>query len=514
MMKIFNRYMMSIATLFAVATLTTSCLDKEPGSAILQQEAMQTFNDAEQTLVGIYAQLKSSALWSGALTILPDLQTDLVYAIDGYSNTYGSIWQWDIRPTTSEIESVYAALYSVISNCNFYLERVPRVRGSLIDDEAIATLDIYTGEIHAIRALCYTELLKCYCKAYDPATAKDELGVVIRTKFSTPEPLTRSSLYDSYLFVLEDLAEAEERLNADEDYSGAVFFTHAAVCALRARVALYMQDWEAAIDYSSRLIDHPNKAFALQSVNYATYSQYSDFDYMWLYDEGSEIIFRIGFTTTSYGGALGQVFLNYNNDFTYFYPDYVPAQWVLNLYDDGDLRYGGYFYNGQTGYDHGLAWPLLVKYYGNVNFIESNYLYHVSMPKLFRLAEQYLIRAEAYCNLPTPDYSAAQRDLSTLRASRYQSGGGIALTADNWLDRIAEERVRELYMEGFRLHDYKRWGKSYKHGEGFTRTPQSNSLDEGSSLKVSLDNPLFVWPIPQHEIESPGSQVQPNESNR
>lgn len=69
-------------------------------------------------------------------------------------------------------------------------------------------------------------------------------------------------------------------------------------------------------------------------------------------------------------------------------------------------------------------------------------------------------------------------------------------------------------MEGFRLHDFKRWGKRYKGGEGFTRTPQSNSLDEGSSLKVSLDNPLFVWPIPQHEIESPGSQVQPNESNR
>jgi hypothetical protein len=25
---------------------------------------------------------------------------------------------------------------------------------------------------------------------------------------------------------------------------------------------------------------------------------------------------------------------------------------------------------------------------------------------------------------------------------------------------------------------------------------------------------LFVWPIPNHEIVSPGSQIQPNESNR
>ena len=31
---------------------------------------------------------------------------------------------------------------------------------------------------------------------------------------------------------------------------------------------------------------------------------------------------------------------------------------------------------------------------------------------------------------------------------------------------------------------------------------------------VLSDNPLFVWPIPQHEIESPGADIEPNESNR
>ena len=37
---------------------------------------------------------------------------------------------------------------------------------------------------------------------------------------------------------------------------------------------------------------------------------------------------------------------------------------------------------------------------------------------------------------------------------------------------------------------------------------------EGSSMKIEAGNPLFVWPIPNHEIVSPGSQIQPNESNR
>ena len=492
--------------------LCTSCLDKEPGSAIPQEQAMQTFSDAEQTMVGIYAQMKSSALWSGLLTLLPDIQTDLVYAVDGYTNTYGTIWQWDIRPTNSEIEAVYAALYSVISNCNFYLERVGNVRATLVDDESIATLDIYTGEVYAIRALCYSELIKCFCKAYDPATAENELGVVLRSHFETPEAITRSSLYDSYQFVLRDLEKAEELLDEENDGPGSVFMTRAMAYALHARVALYMQDWATAIDYSTRLID--NKRFSLMSTKTTIYSQYSDYDYMWLYDNGTELFWRQGFTTTSYGGALGQVFLNYNNDYTYFYPDYVPAQWVLNLYDQNDLRYGSFFYTGQTGYDHALAWPLLVKYYGNINFIESALIYHVSMPKPFRLAEQYLIRAEAYCRLETPNYSAAAKDLTTLRSARYLSGGNINITADNWIDQIAAERVRELFMEGFRLQDYKRWGKLYKNGEGFTRTPQQSTLDEGSSLSVKADNPLFVWPIPQHEIESPGSMVQPNESNK
>ena len=65
------------------------------------------------------------------------------------------------------------------------------------------------------------------------------------------------------------------------------------------------------------------------------------------------------------------------------------------------------------------------------------------------------------------------------------------------MDVIEQERVKELYMEGFRLHDLKRWHK------GFERTPQDQSLSNGSSLKVEKDDPLFVRPIPQHELDAP-----------
>ena len=496
----------------AAATTITSCLDKLPGSAIPEDEALQTFNDAEQFVTGIYALLKSSALYSGYLTLLPDIQTDLVYAVEGNTNTYGSFWQWDIRPTTSEIEAVYASLYQVISNCNFYLERIDKVVASLTDDDTIETLEQYTAEVHTIRALAYSELLKCYCKAYDPATAENELGVVIRRHYSVNEEAVRASLKESYEFVLEDLDKAEELFAEENVGHSSTYMTLGVVYALRARVALNMQDWTTAVEYSSKVIDM-KEVYSLSSAKQLYSSGMTFYDYMWKYDVGTEILWRVGFTTTSYGGALGQVFLNYNVDYTYYYPDFVPAQWVLQLYDAADLRYNSFFVEFPTGYDHALSWPLLVKYYGNGDFL-NQYIYHVSMPKPFRLAEQYLIRAEAYCRQSLPNYGLASKDLTTLRESRYATGGTVSLTADNYLQQIADERVRELYMEGFRLNDLKRWGTLYNGGRGFKRTPQTSSLPEGSSLEIKADNPLFVWPIPQHEIEAPGSQVQPNESNK
>ena len=133
-----------------------------------------------------------------------------------------------------------------------------------------------------------------------------------------------------------------------------------------------------------------------------------------------------------------------------------------------------------------IAGILKMRDWGNaVQFIQSYQLYHVCMPKPLRLAEQYLIRAEAHCRL---DDGLAANDLTTLSQSR---GAGAVSVGTDWLETISNERVKELYMEGFRLNDLKRWGK------GFERTPNSYSQIEGNDLKVSADNPLFVWPIPQ-----------------
>lgn len=504
-----------IYTLTAILCIgNSSCLDKYPEDAILAESAITTAEDANQAAIGIYAAFMSSALYSGYLTLLPDLQADLMYAVNGYTNTYGDIWRWDILATNSEITAVYAALYDVIGRCNFLLENSEKLKKTLTNDDDIDRVEQYCGEAYFARALAYSELLKMYCKAYESdEEAASELGVVIRSKYYSDEQITRSSLADSYKFVLADLDKAAEYLAIGDDYDPSVsgymynstYFNEYTVYALRARVALYMKKYDEAIKYASKVIDCGHYILSSASSEYSSGLSY--YRYMWTSDNATEIIWKVGFTTTSYGGALGSIFFNY--DYSSFKPDYVPAKWMLELYGSSDLRYDTFFQTYTTGYSHGLTWPLFAKYWGNTDFYSEAQLLNVSMPKVFRLSEQYLIRAEAYAMKEQPDYTKAGKDISALRTARYSSyGGGTAMSKDNALDIIEEERVKELCMEGFRLTDLKRWHK------GFTRTPQSQSLEHGSSLVVEKDNPLFVWPIPQHELESPGADIQPNESNK
>lgn len=490
--------------------MLTSCLDKYPQDEIPANQAITTVDEADQAVIGIYNAWMSGALYSGYLTLLPDLQADLAYAVNGYTNTYGDIWRWNILATNSQITSVYGALYEVIGRCNFLLSNIEKVRENVYDDADFDRLEQYCGEAYFARALAYSELIKLFCKAYESdEEAAGELGVVLKKDYYGNEPLVRSSLKDSYAFVVEDLMNAEECLELDEEDEGYTFFDSPyfniyTVYALRARVALYMKDYEAAIDYSSRLID--SGEFLLSSAsNYYT-SDMTYYDYMWTYNISTETIWKVGFTTTAYGGALGQVFLNF--DYMSYKPDYVPAQWVLSLYGANDMRYSSFFYQMTTGHSHGLTWPLLIKYWGNQELFNQAQLLHVCEPQVLRLSEQYLIRAEAYVQQEKPDYGKAAKDILELRKARYSSGASATLTKDNAMQVIEEERVKELYMEGFRLQDLKRWHK------GFERSPQEQSLSNGSSLKVEKDDPLFVWPIPQHELESPGADIEPNESNK
>lgn len=510
--------MMNKLKIYSWAVLLFTCfscsdfLDKYPDSAIPQEEALTTLKDCDDYVVGIYSAFKNSALYSGYLTILPDLQTDLVYPVNGYGNVYADIYRWDIHATNVNIRDVFQGLYLVVARCNFFMDSREVVEASLKTDADWENYHKRLGEVYFARALAYSDLIKMFCEAYDPVRAGEQLGISWGSSYVEAVSTPRFSLKESYEKVLADLSEAEKWIPKSRTVADNPYFSLGAVAALKARVYLYMQDWDNAIIASTTVIDSMN-VYTLADAVYPKYvdsdgSRLTEYDVMWLYDEGDEIIWKISMNTTDRGGALGRIFLGYNG--SAFNPDYVPAQWVLDLYGPADARYNTFFRQVETGYSHGLKWPILKKYYGNPDIDGGPTPLFTNMPKVFRLSEQYLIRAEAYYHKSLSDglyTSKANADLTTLRRKRYSSYGGANYSGDALRDEIRDERVRELYMEGFRLADLKRYHL------GFERKPQLQTIDGPNKLKIEKENVLYTWPIPQHELDAGMGVVLPNASN-
>ena len=68
---------------------TTSCdMDLTPDSAVPEHEALRTIDDCDAWVVGIYSAFKNSALYSGYMTLLPDIQADMAYAALNTNNGF------------------------------------------------------------------------------------------------------------------------------------------------------------------------------------------------------------------------------------------------------------------------------------------------------------------------------------------------------------------------------------------------------------------------------------------
>ncbi len=101
-----------------------------------------------------------------------------------------------------------------------------------------------------------------------------------------------------------------------------------------------------------------------------------------------------------------------------------------------------------------------------------------------RLAETYLLRAEAY--LGKGDKTKAAEDINAVR--RRSKAPGVS-TEDVDIDYILDERLRELYIEEWRMLTLTRLGKLVERSRKYN--PFGNTWEDYNNL----------WPIPYSEIE-------------
>jgi len=226
---------------------------------------------------------------------------------------------------------------------------------------------------------------------------------------------------------------------------------------------------------------------------------------VFLNDEGSEIIYKVFLSIDERTNEL-PYYLYWNTSINSYSPDFVPSQWVIDLYEDNDIRKDTYFLRTKVvcGDKSADNIYMLNKYPGNPDLKTTTYEYY-NMPKLFRSAEFYLIAAEAsYKEGNEPAALGYLNDLRTQRgASSLNNKSG-----DELFKSIKEEWIREYIGEGMRLNDLKRWH------DGFQRhDPQDlNILSIGTgmeSLNISSENQKFVWEIPAND-QNANSNLSPN----
>ncbi len=484
-------------------------LTETPNTAVPENEAMTDLTSAEEVCLGVYSTFKNPSLYSGTLVQAPEVQADLFYAAKGYSNSLGDFYRWEVNANDASLLNVYAGLYRIINRCNFFFDHEQEVRDKLKTKTDKDLLDKYAADVCFMRAYAYSDLIRLFCNAYDEAKADNILGVPVYLHYREGDGSTtikpRASIRESYNQVLADLDRAEKL--EPRKGSDTPFITQGAVYALKARVLLNMQRWEEAEDYATKVIEHKSGSGYTYELADAFYNVASpegvmnEYDYMWKYDSSDEIIWKISFSTTDMGGSIGSLYMSYTSG--RYNPNYLPANWLLNSYTQGDYRYTAFFTRTTTM--QGLDWEVLTKFPGNPSIDGTSGTYYTNMPKMLRLSETYLIRAEARCMQGKT--AAACEDLTTLRKYRIMNYGSATYDQSKLLSAIQDERAKELVGEGFRLSDLKRWNK------GFERTVQPGTIDGSNynSLKVNAGNKRYTWLIPQHEITASKNVVIQNE---
>lgn len=139
--------------------------------------------------------------------------------------------------------------------------------------------------------------------------------------------------------------------------------------------------------------------------------------------------------------------------------------------------------------------PMIIKFYDpNAALPGSNEFFYTSTKDvfLFRLAETYLIAAEAYFKAGRPGDAAAK--LNVLRARAAKTGQTLDISAgDVTIDFILDERARELAGE------YKRW-LDLKRTRRLDRAFQHNILTNIANGPAAQDK-YYLRPIPQTVID-------------
>ncbi|MET0393922.1 MAG: RagB/SusD family nutrient uptake outer membrane protein [Chitinophagaceae bacterium] len=444
----------------AAAFMVSSCekqLDLQPTDTFSDDNAFLTIADIQLGANAAYGRYGAYAndMYVNALTS-DEAKLGLDNAGQG-ALTYRLQYASDAT-TGGDVVAAWGAYYSLIDQVNRVLPFVPTVTANTGEEPR---RDIIKGQLLALRGIAYFSLLEHYCKPYNPSG----LGVPLLLTSSPLGKPARNTMGEVMTQIEKDLGDAKALLPAvtPATFSDTVM-NRVNIAAYQARIALYKGDWANAITYSTEVI----------SSNVKPLVTGSDFAGIWTDANANETLFRIRYATSAAIGGMwtttgGQIYV-------------APSDKLVAAYGTGDIRKAAYIGTLSPGNNY-------------VNkFYTSSRGGRVVDIKACRIAEMYLIRAEANAKKATPDLSAGAADLNALRAKRITGYVNEAFVSSaDLVNALLNERFKELCFEGFRFFDLKR-----------NNLPVQRLASDASAAWQTLaaGSNFFTYPIPRSELNA------------
>jgi len=420
-----------------------------PSTQLSSQVVYQDDATATSATLGMYDRIMSNffSSFNGELTLCAGLSADEL------SNTTGNAAQQEfffnsITTNNTQVRQYFwNTSYAYIYQANAILEGL--AVSTTVSQGVSRQLQ---GEALVMRAFTHFYLANLF----------GDIPYVNSTDFRVNSVASRETVSRVYDAIINDLTSAQSLLTQDYVSSGRVRPNRNVASALLARVYLYNKNWVKAEEEASK------------AIGSTSYVLLSDLNNVFLADSEEAIWQWIPVSTTS-NTAEGTRFA-----YTSGIPAYAEMTTSLvNSFEPGDLRMAawvsqydlsGHLYSNPYKYKIRNA-PTITEYY-----------------TVLRLAEQYLIRAEA--RAMQGKLSEAISDLDAIR-----SRAGVPLiqttnpgiSAADLLLAIEHERKIELFCEwGHRWFDLKRTG----------RVDAVMQAAKGTQWKPTAS----LFPIPQPEI--------------
>jgi len=435
-----------------VGLVSSSCDDflnvGAPSSKINAQFVYANDNNATSALVGIYAKMMTAtSIANYSETMLGGISSDEF----DYVVAYAEFFHNSLSTSNSDVSALWRSGYNLVYHANAVLEGLETA--SNISEPTKRKLK---GEAKFIRAFCYFYLTNFWGDV--PLITVTDYNA---TRFS--DRMSRSEIYDQMLL---DLQDALSLLDEAYDTNDRVRPNKFAAAALLSRVYLYNRKWAEAESHSTTII------------NNNTYSLENDLNKVFLISS-SEVIWQLLPVSPGKNTDEGALFIPS--------PQSIPTRAVLSThllesFEENDKRKQNWTDKTVVN-DIEYYYPFKYKIRSSLDVTEGN--------TVLRLAEQYLIRAEARAQLD--DLPGAVSDLNIVR-DRAGLESLALLDKQAILKAIEQERRVELFSEfGHRWFDLKR-------KPGFDN-PAITRADEVLGLvKENWDASDALYPIPQNEI--------------